>query len=72
MFAKKVSAESKKVTNKYRFNINDPVLCVVKDCKITNALILSRNKVSDENFYKIGNKQDDIIRVCKERELIHR
>jgi len=70
MFVKKVIAESKKITNKYRFNINDPVLCVIKNCGITNAIILSRNRINDEIFYKIGNKESN--RVCKERELIHR
>lgn len=77
MFAKKVITEkSKKNIIHYKFHINDPVLCVIKDSIIKDAFILSRNTINGENFYKIGNKETDkaliLIKVCKEGELIHR
>ena len=78
MFAKKITPKiTKKDITHYKFHIHDPVLCVIKDCIIKDAIILSRNTINGENFYKIGNKQSDndqliLIKVCKERELIHR
>ena len=73
MFSKRVIVEStNKVINHYRFNINDPVLCTVKNCDVRDAIILSRNTIKGDNYYKIGNKQTSNTKVCKEKELIHR
>jgi len=71
MFSKKVVSNVKNVViNNYKFHVNDPVLCTVKGSNIKNAIVLSKYKVSGDNFYKIGN--EEITRICKEKELIHR
>jgi len=70
MFARKavVVKLDKKEPIRYKFNVNDPVLCI-KD-SIKNAKILSRSNVNGENFYKIGNESD--TKMCKEKELLMR
>ena len=67
----KETGKSKSVI-RYRFNLNDPVLCTIKNCGIDNAIVLNRNIIGVEVFYKIGDKQEINTRVCKERELLHR
>ena len=71
MFAKKITPKiPQKNINHYKFHINDPVLCVIKDSTIKNTTILSRNTINGDNFYKIGDNQN--FRVCKEKDLINR
>jgi hypothetical protein len=74
MFTKRVVVETgnKKITSQYKFNINDPVLCTSKDYNIGDAVVLDRYNVSGGNFYKVRNMQTGNIKVCKEKELIHR
>lgn len=70
MFSKKsvVVKTKKEEPIRYKFNINDPVLCTKGDIK--NAKVLSRSNVNGENYYKIGNETD--TKMCKERELLMR
>lgn len=71
MFDKKVNTPVKRIINNYRFNINDPVFCTIKN-DIKNPIILSRYTIGGENFYKIGNKETNNTKICNEKALIHR
>lgn len=70
MFSKKVISNVKNVVvNNYRFHVNDLVLCTTKG-SIKDTIVLSKYKVGNDNYYKIGNKET--TQICKEKELIHR
>jgi len=71
MFSRKeivVKLNKKEEPTRYKFNINDPVLCTTDNIK--NAKVLSRSNVNGENFYKIGNESE--TKMCKEKELLMR
>lgn len=72
MLGKKVVKEvNKKEVLSYKFNINDPVYHT--SSMIKNAVVESRYRINNENFYKIKNLlKPDSVKVCKEKELIHR
>ena len=72
MLGKKSVAPVKRVITQYRFNIKDSVLCTIRNCAVKNATILSRSVVNGENFYKIEDEKTKAVKICKERELIHR
>lgn len=69
MFGKKVISSKSSIPIHYKFHVNDPVLCTVKN-EIKDATVLSRYVVSGENYYKIGNSI--ITKTFKESVLIHR
>ena len=68
MFEKRVITKST-IPIHYKFNINDPVLCTIKN-EIKDTFILSRYVVNGDNYYKIGNSTN--IKTFKESALIHR
>ena len=65
----KETGKPKEIT-RYRFHVNDPVLCTIKDCNIDNAIILNRYNINGDILYKIGNSEN--TKMCKEGELLHR
>lgn len=73
MLGKKVIKEvNKKDILNFKFNINDTVYSTKHFIK--NAVVVSRNRVNNQNFYKIKNllNPNSENLTCKESELIHR
>jgi hypothetical protein len=72
MLGKKSVTTVKRVITQYKFNVKDSVLCTIRNCIVKNATIVSRSTINGENFYKIEDDKTKAVKICKERELIHR
>jgi hypothetical protein len=72
MLGKKIVTSVNRVITQYKFNVKDSVLCTIRNCAVKNAIVLSRSVVNGENFYKIEDEKTKAVKICKERELIHR